>query len=370
MKIKTKLNLGIGLLFSLIILLALFSINQINLLSSASENIIKDNKETIGYTTNMLRALSEIDKDNEALNTFETYLQKQQLNITELRENELTEKLADNFYLIKNNPDDEVTVINLKSILYEIMTINLKAIEFKNEFAKKTANKSIILISTMSFICFIIALILFIRLPGNISTPIKELMNSIKLIAANDYSQRVYFEGHTELGELAVSFNTMANKLEEYNNSSIAKLLTEKKITETIINKIHYPIIGFDRKMNVNLVNEEFLNVSGLTNFELIGANILELASGNDFVSQIIIEGLGNKSVPHESKADTRIHLEIHGKDIYFEKEIQEITLCENSKENEHVTGYVVILKNVTKYMELDLAKTNFIATVSHELKT
>lgn len=30
MKIKTKLNLGIGLLFSLIIILALFSINQIN----------------------------------------------------------------------------------------------------------------------------------------------------------------------------------------------------------------------------------------------------------------------------------------------------------------------------------------------------
>jgi len=370
MKIKTKLNLGIGLLFILIILLAVFSINQIKLLSSASENIIKDNKETIEFTRNMLKALSEIDKNADALNTFEKYLIYQQSNITELGENELTEKLSKGFVLLRMNPYDEGTVTDIQNTLFEIMAINLNAIEYKNAFAKKTAHKSIILISSMSLICFIIALILFLKLPGNISNPIKELTNSIKQIAANDYSQRVNFEGHNELGELAVSFNTMANKLEEYNNSSIARLLTEKKITETIINEIHYPIIGFDTKMKVNLVNDEFLNVSGLTNMELIGANILEIATKNDFVSQIIIDGSANKITSHNSPPETRIHLEIHGKDIYFEKEIQEITLPSQSKENGHIMGYVVILKNVTKYMELDLAKTNFIATVSHELKT
>jgi signal transduction histidine kinase len=370
MKIKTKLNLGIGLLFSLIILLALFSIKQISLLSSASENIIKDNKETIGYTKNMLKALSEIDKNDDAFVTFEIYLLKQQSNITELHEKELTEKLTENFFLLKKNPSDEVTVTNLQSTLFEIMAINLNAIEFKNAFAKNTAHKSIILISSMSLICFLLALILFLRLPGNISNPIKELTNSIKQIAANDYSQRVNFEGHNELGELAVSFNTMANKLEEYKNSSIARLLTEKKITETIINEIHYPIIGFDTKMKVNLVNDEFLSVSGFNKLALIGENILEIASKNDFVSQIIIDGSVNKTTSLNNTTESRILIKIHGKEIYFEKEIQEITLTSQNKENEHIMGYVVILKNVTKYMELDLAKTNFIATVSHELKT
>ena len=32
--------------------------------------------------------------------------------------------------------------------------------------------------------------------------------------------------------------------------------------------------------------------------------------------------------------------------------------------------GYVIILKDITPFKELDLAKTNFIATISHELKT
>ena len=75
----------------------------------------------------------------------------------------------------------------------------------------------------------------FIFLPGNISNPVQELTKSIKQIAAKDYSQRVGFESHSEFGELAKSFNTMAQKLEEYNKSNISKLLAEKKITETLL---------------------------------------------------------------------------------------------------------------------------------------
>ena len=370
MKIKTKLNLGIGFLFALIILLAFLSIKQINSLSTASENILKDNKETIGYTKNMLKALSEIKEDKDALNTFETYLLKQKSNITEIGEKELTRNLSENFYLLKRNPSDEAVMANLQSILFELMNINLDAIELKNTIADNIAKKSILFISILSLFCFIISLILFLKLPGNISNPIQQLIISIKQIAANDYSQRVSFEGHNELGDLAVSFNTMAIKLEEYNKSSVSKLLTEKKITETLINKIHYPIIGFDTAMKVNLVNDEFLKVSGLSYQELIGSDLLEIASENDLISQIIIDGSSNKIVSSNIDHNSRIQIDIQGKDIYFEKEIQEISLVHQNDTKEHLMGYVVVLKNVTKYMELDLAKTNFIATVSHELKT
>lgn len=370
MKIKTKLNLGIGFLFTLIILLAFLSIKQINSLSTASENILKDNKETIGYTKNMLITLSEIDENKEAINTFEKYLLKQKSNITEIGEKELTHKLSQDFYLLKRNPTDRAVLARLQSTLFEIMNINLNAIELKNTIADNIAKKSIFLICTLSFFCFIIALILFLKLPGSILNPIQQLIKSIKQIAANDYSQRVNFEGHNELGELAVSFNTMASKLEEYNKSSVAQLLTEKKITETLINQIHYPIIGFDTTMKINLVNDEFLKVSGLSHDELIGSNILQIAADHDLISQIIIDGSSKKMMPLNDDLNKRIHIDIKGKDIYFEKEIQEISLTHQNDIKEHLMGYVVVLKNVTKYMELDLAKTNFIATVSHELKT
>jgi len=370
MRIKTKLYLGIGLLFILIVLLAFFAVKQINSLAAASENIIKDNKETIAYTQNMLKVLSEIYQNKDALNTFENYLLKQKNNITEVGENELTEKLSASFQRLKNNPDDKAVLLELQSYLFEILEINLNAIERKSTIAAETANKSILLLSLLSVGCFIISILLFILLPGNISNPINELTKSIKQIAANDYSQRVSFESHSEFGVLAASFNTMAQKLEEYNKSNVSKLLAEKKITETLLNKIQYPIIGFDKNLRITLINEEFLKIAGLEDIDLIGENILEIAKDNELIRQLIIIEPDKDNKLLFDRKNSRIHIEKQGKDIYFEKEIQNISYTSQNEKDEHIFGFVIILKNITKFMELDLAKTNFIATVSHELKT
>lgn len=370
MKIKTRLYLGIGLLFILIVLLAFFAVRQINSLATASENIIKDNKETIAYTQNMLRILSEIDQNKDALGIFENFLSLQQKNITETGEKELTGKLTESFLQLKANPNDKEALLAVQKSLFEIWEINLNAIDRKSAIAKQTATKSISLITILSVFCFIISLLLFIVLPGNISNPIRELTKSIKRIADNDYSQRVSFESHSEFGELAVSFNTMAQRLDEYNKSNISNLLAEKKITETLLNKIQYPIIGFDRKLKINLINEEFLKIAGLEGRKLIGENILELASENELISKLIIIDPEKGKKFLFTDANSRVHIEKQGKDVYFEKEIQNISYTTQHEQDERLLGYVVILKNITKFMELDLAKTNFIATVSHELKT
>ncbi|MBN2864257.1 MAG: HAMP domain-containing protein [Bacteroidales bacterium] len=370
MRIKTKLNLGIGLLFTLIILLAFFAVKQINSLATASENIIKDNKETIVYTQNMLRLLSEIEQNKNALSTFETYLLKQKKNITEAGEKELTEKLSESFQKLKSNPGGKASLLEVQSYLFKIWEINLNAIDIKSNIAARTADKAILLISFLSVFCFIISLLLFIFLPGNISNPIQELTGSIKQIADNDYSQRVSFESHSEYGELAKSFNTMAQKLEEYNKSNIVKLLAERKITETLLNKIQYPIIGFDKNLKITLINEEFLKITGLEGKNLIGEQVLEVAEENELISKLIIIEPEKENKFSFDNTNSRIHIEKNGKDIYFEKEIQNISFTTQYETDEHILGYVIILKNITKFMELDLAKTNFIATVSHELKT
>jgi len=370
MRIKTRLYLGVGLLFTLIVLLSFFAIKQINSLASASENIIKDNRESITYTHNMLRILSEIDHNKDALITFDTYLSKQRNNITEVGEKELTEKLSERFQQLKSNPEDKTVLRDLQSTLFDIWEINLNAIDRKSTFAAQTANKSILLISILSIFCFIISLALFIFLPGNISNPIQELTKSIKHIAAKDYSQRVSFESHSEFGELAVSFNTMAQKLDEYNKSNISKLLTERKITETLLNKIQYPIIGFDKNLKITLVNEEFLKISKLEGRNLVGENILDIAPGNELISKLIIIEPEKENKFLFDNANSRIQFQIQGKDTYYEKEIQNISYTTQNERDENILGYVIILKNITKFMELDLAKTNFIATVSHELKT
>ncbi|STO15482.1 Alkaline phosphatase synthesis sensor protein phoR [Flavobacterium hibernum] len=59
-----------------------------------------------------------------------------------------------------------------------------------------------------------------------------------------------------------------------------------------------------------------------------------------------------------------------NGKESYFDKETINITITPTGEEKEINIGDVIILRNITLFKELDFAKTNFIATVSHELKT
>jgi len=63
-------------------------------------------------------------------------------------------------------------------------------------------------------------------------------------------------------------------------------------------------------------------------------------------------------------QADKVIKIFADNKESYFSKETLEI------KNADTVLGKVILLKNITKFQELDKAKTNFIATISHELKT
>jgi len=57
-------------------------------------------------------------------------------------------------------------------------------------------------------------------------------------------------------------------------------------------------------------------------------------------------------------------------KESYFEKEIIPIKIVPTGEKEEKMIGNVIMLQNITPFKELDFAKTNFIATVSHELKT
>ena len=57
-------------------------------------------------------------------------------------------------------------------------------------------------------------------------------------------------------------------------------------------------------------------------------------------------------------------------KESYFEKEFIPIKIIPTGEKEEKHIGNVIMLKNITSYKELDFAKTNFIGTVSHELKT
>ncbi len=366
MRIKTKLNLGVGLLFLLIIILTLVSAFYIFSIKKDTENILKANYNTLEYSRNMLLSLDEINSNKEnAIVTFKENLQKQTQNVTEEGEKKGTDSLKRNFALLEKNSSDESLKMQIRQDIFEIMKLNMNAIKKKSDIAKHTAETANLWIAIVGTLCFLIAFNLLINLPNNIANPIKELTLSIKEIANKNYSERVHFTNHNEYGDLAKSFNTMAQKLEEYNSSNLYKLFFEKKRLETLINNMHDPIIGLDQEGIILFVNDEALKIIGMKSEDVIGKSASTLALSNDLIRSLILKELATDS---QKKQPLKIFA--NGKESYFDKEKINITITPTGEEKEINIGDVIILRNITLFKELDFAKTNFIATVSHELKT
>jgi PAS domain S-box-containing protein len=370
MKIKTKLNLGVGLLFILIIILTLVSAFYIFSIKKDTENILKANYSTLEYSRNMLISLDEINSNAEkAITIFETNLNKQTSNVTEVGEDNATRNLERNFDLLKINKGNETLKSQIRLDIFEIMKLNMVAIKQKSDIAKHTAETANMWIAITGTLCFLIAFNLLINLPNNIANPIKELTASIKEIANKNYSERVHFMNHNEFGDLAKSFNTMAQKLQEYHNSNAYKLSFEKKRLETLINNMHDPIIGLDNQGLILFVNDEALKIIGLKSEDVLGKTATSFALTNDLMKSLIVKNMENESSVSGQKA-LPMKIFADGKESYFEKENVNITIQPTGEDQTIDIGDVIILRNITPFKELDFAKTNFIATISHELKT
>ncbi|WP_439479024.1 ATP-binding protein [Chryseobacterium aquaticum] len=367
MKIKTKLNAGVGLLFFMIIILSVVGGWFIYQLKKDTQNILVANYNTLQYSRNMLLSLEEIDSQPFAVKEFQKNLKLQSRNITESGEKEVTQNIISHFSELNENPKNQ----NLKSVIRkdiaELMQLNMNAIQIKSGIANTTAESAIAVISIAGTLCFLIAFILMINLPSNIANPIRELTLSIHQIAQQNYKERVQFEGNSEFGELAKSFNTMAEKLQEYSESRIDKILKGKKRIETLIDNMHDAVIGIDENRKVLFVNDEALKISGLKKEQFVGKQIQDVAVRNDLVRDLIREIIDPEI---QKNIDNLLKIFVEGKENYFEKEIVDINVLPTGEDSKRFIGQVIMLRNITPFKELDLAKTHFMGTVSHEFKT
>jgi PAS domain S-box-containing protein len=371
MTIKTKLSLGLSFLFAVIILLAGLGAYFASSLAAGSQEILKDNYESLEYARKMMQATDVLAGTDtipyrEAVKDFQSNLQKQETNITEEGELEATRVLQEHFDSFRkglmqtsSQNDLKFQLSGVRQSLYRIMELNMHAIVRKSQEARKAANQAITYLAVIGTLSVLVALSFIVNFPGYIANPIRELSQSIKEIANRNYEQRLHFPTHDEFGELADSFNQMARKLDEYEHSNLARLMFEKRRIETIINNMADAIIGIDEKRTILFANQEATLLLGLPEGELVGKYAPDVALQNDLLRHLI-----------SANGQNPLKIFDEGKESYFVKDVIAIKSPAGEKDQEELIGQVIILKNITQFRELDLAKSNFIATISHELKT
>lgn len=354
-KIKTKLSLGLGFLFAVIIGIGSVGASYIYTIARESKEILQDNYESIRYVGRMMQDLDASGADSGLFfKSFEANLKLQEDNLTENSEREYTSRVRKELDRMKEKGITAEGVAELKKNLYKITDLNMQAILKKNEQEQVKADNVLAYLGAIGGICFLIVFTFIINFPGYIADPIRELTRSIKQISDKNYHQRLHFHSNDEFGELAEAFNAMAEKLEQYENSNLARILFEKTRIETIINQMKDAIIGLNEKRVILFTNLKATQLLGLQEHDLIGKYAPDVALHNDLMRLL----LANEPVPKP------VRIFADDKESYFTRESVSIV------SEEKPIGEVILLKNITAFQELDQAKTNFIATISHELKT
>jgi len=364
MKIKSKIGLGVFSLFALILAVGGLGIYYLNELSNDARNIIRNNYETLHYTARIISAADSLTIDSAAaVRTFQKNLALQEANITEPGERELTIALRASIEKLLANPTDSLAQKMLLKHAIAIQDVNMAAIVRKNELAQQTARDATTYVIVIASVFGLMAFTFILNFPGYVANPIVQLTQGIKAIANKNYEERLHFDRKDEFEELAQAFNQMAEKLDEYEHSNLANVLFEKKRIETIINRISDPVIGLDENRKIVFANDPSLQLLNLSAEQIIGRYAPDVAVENDLLRSLI----RTEENPEKSGL---LKIVVSGKENYFSKETISIRHTPTGEKEALAIGQVILLKNVTPYKELDLAKTNFIATISHELKT
>jgi PAS domain S-box-containing protein len=353
LSVKNKIRLGTLFLFALLLLSGGFGIYNLVRLRNDAKMVLEDNYESLEYCHTMQRQLDSLAFNRQAaLQTFEDALKKEEDNITEPGEDTAAHITRSEFNKLKKGDTSSNIINNIRRQLHFILTANMDAIERKNSRTEVKADNALTYISLIAGVIFLIAFTFSFNFPSVLTGPIRDLTEGIQEISRRNYSYRIHIKNKDEFGQMADSFNTMAERLEYFESSNLNRLMFEKGRAEAVINSLKDASIGIDKNSIVLFANNQALELLGVESKDVVGRPASEVAQRNDLFRFLLNE-----------KGNIPFKIVVDGKENYFTKEMIEV-------EQEDTKSTVIVVKNVTSFKELDVAKTNFIATVSHELKT
>ena len=353
LNVKNKIRLGTLFLFLLLILTGGASIYFMSKLKAEAMNILRDNYKSLSYGHTMQKQLNSMETSyDQSIQRFDSALNLQENNITEKGEKEVTDSIRIHFNKLRSGDTAKEMIKTLQNEIQKILALNMSAISLKNEKAQATANKALTIILFLSSLVFIISFTFLLNFPSVVTTPIKQLTAAINEIGDKNYQHRIHIENKDEFGKLADAFNEMAEKLQHFESSNLNKMMFEKNRAEAVINSLKDASIGIDKNDTILFANQQALQLLGLKTEDVVGKSVKEISARNDLFRFLI-----------ENENPAPFKIVVDNRENFFTKEMIDVTQGESKNK-------VIVLKNITSFKELDVAKTNFIATISHELKT
>lgn len=197
---------------------------------------------------------------------------------------------------------------------------------------------------------FVLSLFLAVKLVKIIVYPINELQKVTSKIENGDLNKRAIIYNYDEIGFLAQTFNNIADQLE----IRIIDSLDKKNKLEAILESMESGVIAIDNNENIILINSYSQKLFDLKE-DNIGKKISDCIIDYDlinFIREIPEIGIKEIKLFHPIERELRV------------KKSPIINYLNNS------IGIVITVQDITDIKRLENMRSEFVANVSHELKT
>jgi len=203
-------------------------------------------------------------------------------------------------------------------------------------------------------VLFLTAAIISFRIAHGMTKPLEDITKVAQRIKNMDYRARVQIKKHDEIGELGHAINAMADSLYD----QMTKIQqNEHQLTSVLENMIN-GIMMIDQSGSIMVVNRRAEEIFGITAAELVGGHYSKAKQQYE-LTRLIQECFESR---------THLHDEIN---VYYpEERLLEVNVVPVHANGIEFTGILLVLQDVSDIRRLERMRSEFVANVSHELKT
>lgn len=225
-------------------------------------------------------------------------------------------------------------------ILY--MTYNLESVN-------RTINDSRIILTNATIFALAITVFLGFIIASSITEPIRDVTKKAEEMAMGDFDQFVEVKSDDEIGQLASMFNYLTLKLKD----TIQDMDLERSKLNTIFNYMTEGVVAINTKGSIIHANPIALAILG------IGKEDVQEEKNFD-LKQIRLDNINYSN--RETLEGTEI--------LNVDEEVYKVKYAPFNDEKNTLGGLIIVFQDITQEHKLDNMRKEFVANVSHELKT
>ncbi|EOD00184.1 sensor histidine kinase [Caldisalinibacter kiritimatiensis] len=222
----------------------------------------------------------------------------------------------------------------------------------KLDYVDETINSSKIMLTEATILALVITVILGFFIAKSITGPIKDVTVKAEKMAKGDFNQVVEVKSDDEIGQLANMFNYLTQKLKK----TISEVYREKSKMDTIFTYMADGVVAVNTNGEIIHANPVALKILNLLESDINTKKF-------DEVVRSLSEKITLEYIKNSEKWEGDVVIELRNS-TYRAK------YAPFKNDKNQIGGLIVVFQDITEQHRLESMRKEFVANVSHELKT